>query len=186
MIRSNATNPTSNSADQLSSISNRFLVFFFTPLFLIGIGFFSWGIWDIYEGWSSTTWPKGPGIVTQSYVFTSSKSVKYPKIRYAYSWADQAMEGTEIQLQETHGRRSLVQETLGEYPVGKKVDVFVNPSNPKRAVLEPGLVWSELYLKPLFGIIWMVGISRFLLFIRKGKSSETEAKTASHEWPQIR
>jgi len=171
-------NPAPTPTPTLSSVSNRFLVIFFTPLFLVGIGFFSWGLWDIYEGWSSTSWMKAPGVVTQSYVFTSSsKSVKYPKVGYTYSWDGQTMSGTEVQLREEKGRRYLVSETLEKYPVGKKVDVFVNPANPKRAVLEPGLVWGQLWFKLIFGIIWVVGISRFLLFIRKAKSSAPETKT---------
>ncbi len=155
-----------------NDVSRRFLLLFCAPFFLIGACVFCWGLSDVYEGWSSQRWEKVAGEVVQSQVkhFQGAGSHEnyLPKIKYTYHQGGQLFEGDRVQIkgQIVNRTKEEAYQVVKQYSVGKKVDVFVNPSNPQDAVLEPGLTWSRMWGKLVFGLIFMGGILKLFFSFR--------------------
>ena len=103
----------------------------------------------VMNGRASESWPQVKGTVTSSEVTTStdrgqalteSEDTFFPEVRYEYVVDDQTLEGYEI----AYGGYSFstlpeAENILATYPVGQVVNVFFDPDNADKAVLEPGL-----------------------------------------------
>lgn len=93
---------------------------------------------------ASQSWPTAPGTVLESKVDTSlrmlSKNRNYkhvPTVRYAYEVAGKRHEGDRIQFGLTEAAsKSVAEQTIKPYPVGGKVNVFYDPKDPAKSVLE--------------------------------------------------
>lgn len=80
-----------------------------------------------------------------------------PIVRYRYISGGQPFEGDQIKIGgQAMTTRVLAGKLVGRYPVGARVDVYVDPNNPKTAALEPrkqdNLV-AQLVLTIVFGAI---------------------------------
>jgi hypothetical protein len=83
-------------------------------------------------------WPTVEGVVSRIGI---GPSMRYyvPKIEYTYSVGQNLYRGTRLQSLAVHTNwRESAQRKADQYPVGKNVVVFVNPTDPFDAVLEPG------------------------------------------------
>lgn len=183
-------NPLAGGAKTQNKLSLGCLVAFLFPFFAVGIGTFTFGVWGAYQGLASKSWTKVPGIITQSEVEAHSGSkggTTYgAKIHYTYAWDGQTLEGDRVQTSvpvSTSGGGN-ARETVARYAVGKKVDVFVNPENPKKAVLEAGLGWSHLFL-PLFGLAFGGMASLFLCLGIWGRRKQAAAEAAKGAFGKI-
>lgn len=76
-----------------------------------------------------------------------------PKVVFEYRVAGKKLRAERISIGEQGGNYS-IETTLERYPVGREVDVFHDPTNPSRAVLErdlpPGFVKGMLLLFAFF------------------------------------
>lgn len=123
----------------------------FAAIFVLVGGFFAvQGTLEWIRAADSTSWPTVDGTVTRSEV-TSHRSTSKGRTRTSYGARiefDYTVEGTTH-----HGTRrtyrvvasseSAAKEAVAAYPVGRTVVVSVDPSDPGRAVLEPGWDWSN-------------------------------------------
>ena len=172
----------SNVSKPQSKFSLGCLVVFLIPFFAVGIGTFSWGMWGVYQGVASKSWTKVAGVITHSEVeaHSGSKGTTYgAKIQYTYTWEGKPLAGDQVQtcgpVSSSDGNSA--RADVAKYGVGKKVEVFVNPANPKKAVLETGLGWSHLFL-PVFGLFFGGMASVFLWLAVWNKRKQEAAKAA--------
>jgi hypothetical protein len=93
---------------------------------------------------SEPTWPTVTGLVLRSEV-VSGKTVR-PKIVYSYSFNGREYVGKVIQSNMVHYSGAKAPQLLCEkFPVGSRPTVYVDNSDPKRAVLIPGGDRTFLY-----------------------------------------
>jgi len=106
--------------------------FAFIGVFLVGRGVLRLVLRNPEQGWR-----KVPGqIVTSEIDF--SNEIYRAKIRYCYEFDGITQEGSGIApIEGWSSFRSTAAHFVNKYPVGQRVSVYVNPSNPSSAVLEP-------------------------------------------------
>lgn len=115
----------------------------------IGVGLFFF-FRDRNLAKESNNWPSVEGIIVQSEVDEwrkrnkKSKFPKYittydPEIRYEYEIDGKSYTNSKIDFRSHDRYRSnYAKGIVAKYPVGKKVEVFYDPSSPVRSVLETG------------------------------------------------
>ncbi len=120
-----------------------FLSISLVMLFLAG--YFSYLAWERFD---SRGWPRVPGSITGNYstlTCLSSKSGRGWEARIVYRYV---VDGSAHEAGRVSGdsilcgddRREVHGWLNANYPVGKRVEVFYNPSDPDAAFLEPGQV----------------------------------------------
>jgi len=93
---------------------------------------------------ATRSWDRMEGVITVSEVDQPPAHVSddlndaTPVIRYRYRADRQEMESGQVAIGgQPLMTRVLAGKLVGRYPVGARVDVFVDPNNPKQALLEP-------------------------------------------------
>lgn len=111
---------------------------------------------------ASSSWPSTQGVVSISRVENSVGLKTKAEILYQYLVNNETYSGSRIRFADTTGSsRSAQEKSIEPYPLGKQVEVFYDPNDPKVAVLEPGggLRGLGLILPPLL----VGGIGAFFL-----------------------
>ena len=122
------------------------------------LGFGGAGAWVL--GWVLTTgqtslaarsWPTVTGTVHVSGVRGDGE----PDVRYAYTVDGATYHGARLGFDtfDRPGGRGTRASRSARYPVGRAVTVYVDPADPRRAVLEPGDL-SPLGVPALFGVLF--------------------------------
>ena len=104
--------------------------------------FFLWFAGDsavaLYEASRAEAWPTVPGQITSSGVAKGCGrgGSYYPAVRYSYNFGGAGYEGERVTFGNVGcGSESLAQTIASAYPVNKSIRVYVNPSNPRDAVI---------------------------------------------------
>jgi Protein of unknown function (DUF3592) len=115
---------------------------------------------------SASTWSKVDGVITTSEVdlppshVSDDETDATPVIRYRYRIEGNDLEGDRIGIGEVAmTTRLLAMQQAARYPLGAHVDVYVNPKNPKRALLEPRAqndIAGTVVFAVVFGVIALV------------------------------
>ena len=127
-------------------------------------------------------WDKMEGVITVSKVDQPPTHVSddlndaTPIVRYRYRAGGQDIEGDQISFGGTPlTTRVLALRTVARYPVGARVDVHVDPNDPKNALLEPnnqGNLAALVAFAIVFGLIAAVlvahSIAGHVLYTDKG------------------
>ena len=106
------------------------------------------GGYATYQGRRSASWPTHEGEMLKSEVHaivpgTSRVSRYSVKLRYRYLVRKGWYEGTRRTFGWNEFRtENDAEECASQYPAGGKVDVYVNPANPREATLEVGMHWG--------------------------------------------
>src|SRR6266404_621116 len=94
---------------------------------------------------AARSWDKIEGVVTVSEVDQPPAHVSddlndaTPIVRYRYRAGGQELESDQIMIGgQPLMTRVLAGKLVGRYPVGAHVDVYIDPNDPKNALLEPG------------------------------------------------
>jgi hypothetical protein len=113
----------------------------FTVSFLVMLGacaILGYWVLELQRGQAALSWPTVPGVLEQAGGKQTSEVYryevggrKYRSQRVRFAWGRK------------HG-----------YATGQEIRVFVNPADPKDAVLYPGRNWSPVI--PLFVLFWLV------------------------------
>jgi len=119
---------------------------------------------------ASETWPTSPGRIVSSQVIVEEDSDRdggtttwyNPAVRYSYSVAGQALEGSRIRFANMRkSSRAKAEAILAPYAEGSTVMVRYNPEKPKESVLEtqkPGPLYLVMaafgLLFIIFGLFW--------------------------------
>ena len=117
-------------------------------------------------------WPSRKGVITKSYAShkRGSKNVLYYAPEICGEYKDN---GEKFCISRVRyggflfgDRKEYAFETVAKYHVGKEVDVYFSPKNPKETVLEAHSSWREM--KTLFGLgIVFLLLPLFLWLFRK-------------------
>ncbi len=99
-----------------------------------------------WQAAASAKWPQVDGVVTASGIVT--RPVRrgenhQPRIEYRYRVAGAVYVGTRLGWDTTVGTQAIAQHFVDEYPVGRTVQVHVNPKRPDEAVLEPRVLTDD-------------------------------------------
>jgi hypothetical protein len=140
---------------------------------ILGLALTFLGVTKFKKATDAKSWPVTTGLVTGSEVAGAIKY--YPSITYTYSVDSVAYNSNIISnINFNTKNRSVVEEVLKKYPVGSKIEVYYNGSEPSEALLEPGINTGNILLLA-FGII-VLAIPVFLIIfmkvdIRKGSNT---------------
>jgi len=134
------------------------------------------------ETQSAGKWDKVEGLIVASEVdqppphMSDDQDDATPVIRYRYRINGQDLEGDRIRVGGVPmTTRLLAMQQVARYPLGAHVDVYVNPKNPKRALLEPRAqnnIVGTIVFAVVFGVIALVltahGIAGRVLYTDNG------------------
>jgi len=125
------------------------------------------GLWSAAyastKGRSSTSWQPVPGKILRSRLVRDHGHLE-PRIAYRYWFNETEYEGERVRLISFASNvRSLVQPVLDRYGATQEVTVFVNPSDPSEAVLEPGGQPAGV-LSIAVGALLLLGFGAYVLF----------------------
>lgn len=146
-------------------------------LFLIGsIGGVFFSGYNFYKQIESKFWQKTNGNIvfsdfivqqhsntgTGSFSITLKSPLLYaPNVVYQYNLGENKYQNNRV----TAGigllfhSKSYAEEMLNRYPVGKKVVVYYNPSNPNESVLEKDIVGFDVFMFLMSFIFVIIAIS---------------------------
>ena len=118
-------------------------------LFLGGLILLADGLSDLMGALRSRAWPRVDGVVSKSKLVSVSKKQRQepnwkPEIHYTFTFNGTPLTGTLVAfgLDGLAGSRAFATAYVDRYPVGQQVSVCVDPKDPSRSVLEPGLTFK--------------------------------------------
>lgn len=146
--------------------------FLFALAFMaIGVGMGLWARSSAKKAKAAQAWPKVAGVVTESRVDQrretgggeGGREMNYsPIVRYEYEVAGVKHTGDHIGVgggQPTYASPVPARKAIADYPVGKAIEVLVDPANPANAALTPKATVNMV----LPAILTVVGV--ILLFV---------------------
>jgi hypothetical protein len=142
-------------------------------IFVIGgpiSGFFLGRIF--LEAKASAAWPAVIGTITRAEVGTTAVGRYFADVAYTYYVGDAEFTGSKIRASdgECNIRDGAVQ-AIGDLTVGKQIPVFYNPSDPRKALLEPGAGCQEYVLLLVPAGMFVMGLWSFRLLWRTCESN---------------
>jgi|LakMenE18May11ns_1017448.scaffolds.fasta_scaffold9524253_1 hypothetical protein len=168
----------SSQAEQLRAVIGWI---FASGFMFLGLVFLALGGYEFWQGLKTKNWPAAPGRIIESEIESISSTSRSSsrvsrrvtdysvRIRYSYEAAGQKLEGKRLQYgYNSHDDRSSAKNEQSRYPPGKEVQVFYDPTNPKRSVLVKGSGTSWLavglgltaFLLGLFTMVYMAIMRR--------------------------
>lgn len=149
-------------------------------LLIATVGIAGWITWPtIDEGRSSNTWSAVPGRIVHSRVDVSYNSDNERQerafVQYLYSVDGVELAGDRVAV--GGGSFENAFDLKGRYPVGKKIDVFVNGEEPWETVLEPGVQFSVAMFVPLL-LLFLGLLFTFLPLrsLRRGRGGSADVQ----------
>lgn len=112
---------------------------------LVAVGVFLWRNWQDRQ--ASPQWPAVSGVIERCDAFPHLQDPHqegaHPQwrlaLRYRYEVSGQTFTGNRLGAMARHyPDEAAVQAVCQRYPVGQRVQVFHDPAQPERSVLEPG------------------------------------------------
>lgn len=117
------------------------------------------GVWPLVLWYQSLQWVEAPCTIEAASIEThhdSDGNTYYPEIRYTYQWKGDFYPGTRFAWDSTsYGSRASIEKWMEPYPVGKQTVCYVDPRNPKDAVLTRAFPKIVLVFIP-FGLLFVV------------------------------
>ncbi len=111
---------------------------------LFGLAFGALARYNWKHGRPSRDWPKTRGRVVISESRRTGDDSK-PRVGYAYTVNRTRYECEQISFRGKSGFET-VGQVLARYPIGADVDVYYDAKKPERAVLEPGVGFTDILL----------------------------------------
>jgi len=145
---------------------------------LIGLGLFSLGTRNLWRAFASYSWPTSPATVVESFTEVAAdnrrtesqgdtRSTTYAaKIKFQYEVRGRIYSTDQIYIGQTVGSGDSSEAELRRfrYPLGAKVPVCYNPSDPSIASVHPGFQAEVLWL-PGAGLAFLVpAVMAFFLY----------------------
>ncbi|GIX30697.1 MAG: hypothetical protein KatS3mg124_1169 [Porticoccaceae bacterium] len=142
-------------------------------LALIGLGFALRTGWEMAQALKARNWPQAPGVVLESRVVRlGNADSEQPVVHYRYSVAGRTYSGRRITWTEGGGNAQWARSLVRQYPPGRQVRVYYDPSDPARAVLRPE-VDSRLVIGFLLGVVFFLFSAGLAwLTVRFGRAGE--------------
>ena len=142
-------------------------------LFVTGAFFVTVGTREWLVAAESRTWPEVSAVVTSSEVHLQRRTGRHgggggslAVVTYRYLAAGEERTGDRVHFR-VQGPWGGGPEGLSRrYPVGQSVRAFVDPSDPTRAVLEPGSDWTNA-LPVAMGLFAMIACLGFAMLAKR-------------------
>lgn len=125
-------------------------------VFMVMIGMGLWGMvwtgWQSREVWSSLYWVKISGTVLSSTIDyqgggqwprPKKKGSFFPNIIYRYEVEDRIYTNDRLSFDKTQGSEQSARAISQQFVVGREIEVFCHPENPRQSILEPGIRMSQ-------------------------------------------
>jgi Protein of unknown function (DUF3592) len=110
----------------------------------------------------SQDWKRVDCEIIESRISQRGIGKNIPIVIYKYMVDGLTYEGKTIRFGGMSGFKSTANEFCKKYTKGKIVKVSLDPNNPKRSVLEPGLFANIYVIVSLCAIILVLGLKRIL------------------------
>jgi Protein of unknown function (DUF3592) len=125
------------------------------------------------EAKASASWPTVNGVVTKARVGKTAVGRYFADVGYTYRVGDQEFTGSRIRPSdgEYNIRDGAVQAIHG-LPVGKRIAVFYNPSDPRQAVIRSGAGFQEYALLLVPIVMLSFGLWSFRLLCQTRRRSK--------------
>jgi hypothetical protein len=141
------------------------LIMFITPFIVIGIGTFSYSVYQFLEGFSTHYWQETPATITDCQLksYENSESVT-EKVFVSYTYKIDGKNYTSSQIAAGYSTDN-VEDHRKLYQIlnnAKKIMVYVNPRNHKKSVVIKGTNNSMVFLF-LFSIMWNSFLAVFVI-----------------------
>ena len=148
---------------------------------LAGFALLAFGSQGLIHGYSSKNWRTTEGEITESRVTRTESGMKgyRPEIIYSYEVdamqfsSDRILFGMSSYRTPFKTGRQIATEWLEKYPVGSRVSVAYNPTDPSRSTLNTGAHVSA-WVAPVMGVPFLVV---GLLMFRTKKKHKPEMAT---------
>lgn len=129
-----------------------------------GLLVFFAGLWQLRRIAASPSWPTVKGEITHAAITEGSEHCG-AHVKYAYVVKGEKLEGSSISHYDVfYNDRDYALAVLERFPVGRQVQVYVNPDDPAETFLEPGLQRAS-YAMLAFGLTFaLFGSGLLLLF----------------------
>jgi hypothetical protein len=142
-----------------------FLAPFFTIFATFGILLLAVSVLNIIKGIQSSSWPSVSGTVLFSHIDTLDGydidtgvyTTYFPKVSYEY-YVDGLKYSSKRVNFGVAGGYGNAKRVISDYPQNKVVNVFYNPKEPGKAILEPG-IRVGIFLLLIFFSAFSIGIS---------------------------
>ncbi|MEA3437391.1 MAG: DUF3592 domain-containing protein, partial [Thermodesulfobacteriota bacterium] len=160
---------------EVKAKSQKSLMFIAIAMIAGGIFLIIWGSNELKDAYQSRSWPSTQGKITSSYIKkqvnkksgTNRTTTSFSaKVHYRYMVEGTTYSGDMICFGGTYsgGKRSLAKKVADSYPKGKKVTVYYDLENPKKAVLKTGFSWTT-FMVFIGGLIFLcVGIACYISY----------------------
>jgi hypothetical protein len=128
------------------------------------------GTSDVVVALTARQWPTTSGVIEQSNVVEDQNDdtlLHTPTVRYSYEVAGTHYTGTTVVPgQGSTNAASIAQRTVDRYPVGKQVQVYYQPADPHKIMLEPRIAWGALVTTIVGAAILLLLAAVFVTAIR--------------------
>jgi hypothetical protein len=134
--------------------------FFFLIFFAFGLGFLSVMIWQAYQTVQAWGWQGVPCVIEASSVTEGSNDYEF-EVAYRYECNGRTWHCDRLAIQKPASDDYAQMQLLTDaYPVGAMALCYVDPADPRRAVLRQGGIWilSFAVIPLLFAVIGAGGL----------------------------
>ena len=127
-----------------------------------GLGTTLWGWTEIARGKKTLRWPTAKGVIEKSRRSADGDDL-FPLIVFSYTVAGHRYECNLGFPSGTHPTPIFAANYVNKYPEGAKVLAYYDPTQPDRAILEPGPARDDWFIFFLGVMVTITGIG-FLIF----------------------
>lgn len=141
------------------------LIMFITPFIVIGIGTFSWSVYRFLESLYTNSWQATPALVTECSIKTEDTGESYLEkvlISYTYTFTGKKYTSSRIAIGYSTNNIEDHRAIYDKLKSAKTVMVYVNPDDPRKAVIVKGTNQSTIFLF-LFSIMWNSFLAAFAI-----------------------
>lgn len=122
---------------------------------------------DLRLGIASRQWSHTRGAVVKSWIEEREGDggrAYYPNVEFRYEVDGRSFEGKEWTHRAQDGTSESAEAVLNRFPKGQSVDVFFDPADPARSVLEQGIVVKPFII--CFVVAALLGIIGLVLILK--------------------
>jgi len=157
---------------------------FFLIFFAMGLVFVVLLLGHAYSVVESYGWPQRPVTITQSDFKTNGPDDENPytfEVAYTYQVNGRTYRGDRyaMDFSGTDNFRD-IQQAMLRFPVGAKVDAYVNPDNPSQAVLEHRTPWLAFFVVLPLVFVLIGGGGLYFTWFGKDKADQPLSQSASN------
>ncbi len=143
-------------------------------LFFCGIGSlfcYMAGIKPLLQSIESRSWSQVECVITESFIernIDSDGDTYRPVIRFQYTFDGRNYTGDDYQhMTSSSSSKKEEQKVVNNYPVGNETTCWVNPEDPKQAVIDNGIPSIVYFVIPFMSIFIIIGATVAFFSIRK-------------------